>query len=196
MPRRRRIAACAGILIGLMWNPGARARHVLDAFVVNTLDGSVSVVNPHDMQETRRFPVGKRPYGIAVSAENGTMIIGVEGENKVKFFNATSFELMSAVPVEGLAQCGIVLTPDEKHVLIAHPPSGDLIGIAVETRKEAFPDQGRRRGGVRPLRSVEGERLRDDPPVVRSGRGRSRGAEARAEDSAERLSDRRRLRPG
>lgn len=115
-----------------------QARHVLDAFVVNTLDGSVSVVNPHDMQETRRFAVGKRPYGIVVSAETGTIVVGVEGENKLKFFNSTSFELMGAVSVDGMAQCGIVLTPDEKHVLIAHPPSGDLIGIAVETRKEAF----------------------------------------------------------
>lgn len=142
--RRRAHLVNSGLVLAAFLGVGraVQARHVLDAFVVNTLDGSVSVVNPHDMQETRRFSVGKRPHGIAVSSEYGTVIVGVEGESKLKFFNSTSFELMSAVSVDGMAQCGVVLTPDEKHVLIAHPPGGDLIGIAVETRKEAFRIEG------------------------------------------------------
>jgi hypothetical protein len=48
--------------------------------VVNTHDASVSRVDLETMKELNRYPVGPRPYGIAVSRDGKTVAVGVEDE--------------------------------------------------------------------------------------------------------------------
>lgn len=62
-------------------------------FVVNTQDASVSLVDLKDMKETLRFSVGPRPYGVAVSRDGKTVAVGVEDEERVKFYNTNDFKL-------------------------------------------------------------------------------------------------------
>ena len=52
-------------------------------FVVNTGNASVSLVDLASMKEVRRYPVGERPYGIAVSQDGKTVAVGVEDERAV-----------------------------------------------------------------------------------------------------------------
>src|SRR5437867_122440 len=56
-------------------------------FVVNTGDASVSLVDLAGMKEVQRYPVGPRPYGIAVSQDGKTVAVGIEDEECVKFFS-------------------------------------------------------------------------------------------------------------
>src|SRR5688572_31993366 len=83
-----RILAFVGVLATEAMAEGSR--HVL---VVNTQDASVSRVDLTEMKEIGRYPVGSRPYGIAVTKDGATVAVGVEDEEKVKFFDAKDFTL-------------------------------------------------------------------------------------------------------
>src|SRR5689334_13841517 len=62
-------------------------------FVVNTGDGTVSLVDLGTMKEIEKHKVGPRPYGIAVSQDGKTVAVGIEDEEKVKFFSLPDFTL-------------------------------------------------------------------------------------------------------
>ena len=111
-------------------------------FVVNTQDASVSLVDLKAMKEIRRFTVGQGPYGIAVSPDGRTVAVGVEDEEKVKFFDAADFRLKGEVPIGKMHHDHMVLTQDSKHVLVANFYSDDVVAIDITKMKEAYRIEG------------------------------------------------------
>lgn len=107
-------------------------------FAVNTQDASVSLVDLTTMKEVKRYEVGKRPYGIAVSRDGKTVAIGVEDEECVKFFSLPDFKLKGKTPIGKMFNDHIVLTQDGKHVLVANFYSDDVVAIDIETMKETY----------------------------------------------------------
>lgn len=132
-------AAILGLLIAV---PPGNSQEKITApkqvFVVNTGDASVSLVDLASMKEVKRYPVGPRPYGIAVSNDGKTVAVGVEDEECVKFFSLPDFKLKGKTPIGKMFNDHIVLTKDGKHILVANFYSDDVVGIEVETMKEAF----------------------------------------------------------
>src|SRR5438876_4180174 len=114
---------------------GATPKQVL---VVNTGDASVSLVDLAAMKEVQRWKVGPRPYGIAVSQNGKTVAVGVEDEEKVKFFSFPDFKLKGEVRIGKMFNDHMVLTKDGKHILVANFYSDDVVGIDIDTMKEAF----------------------------------------------------------
>ena len=106
-------------------------------YVVNTQDASVSLVNLATMKEEKRHKVGPRPYGIAVTADGKTVAVGVEDEEKVKFFHAADFSLKGEVPIGKMFNDHIVLTQDGKSLLVADFYGDDVFIIDVESMKES-----------------------------------------------------------
>src|SRR5262249_19748691 len=94
-------------------------------FVVNTQDASVSLVDLARMKELKRYPVGPRPYGIAVSKDGKTVAVGVEDEEKVKFFSLPEFKLKGETKIGKMFNDHIVLTQDGKFILVADFHSDD-----------------------------------------------------------------------
>lgn len=111
-------------------------------FVVNTQDASVSLVDIAAMKEVRRIPVGPRPYGVVVSRDGRRLAVGVEDEEKVKFYDTTDFKLLGETRVGKMYNDHIVLTPDGRHVLVANFHSDDVVAIDAETMKEAYRIKG------------------------------------------------------
>lgn len=107
-------------------------------FVVNTGDGSVSLVDLATMKEARRFRAGPRPYGVAVSQDGRTVAVGVEDEEKVKFFDTADFKLKGEARIGRMYNDHIVLSLDGKHILVANFYSDDVVAVDVATMKEAF----------------------------------------------------------
>jgi YVTN family beta-propeller protein len=107
-------------------------------FVVNTQDGSVSRVDLATMRELNRYPVGGRPYGIAVSRAGGTVAVGVEDEECVKFFALPDFKETGRTKIGKMFNDHVVLTRDGRHILVANFYSDDVVGIEIDTAKEAF----------------------------------------------------------
>ena len=111
-------------------------------FVVNTQDASVSLVNLKTLKEERRFSVGNRPYGIAVTPDARTIAVGVEDEEAVKFFSLPDFELQGKVPIGKMFNDHLVLTPDGKRMLLANFYSDDVVIIDPVDIKEVGRIEG------------------------------------------------------
>ena len=110
--------------------------------MVNTQDASVSLVDLKGMKEARRFQVGPRPYGVAVSRDGKTVAVGVEDEEKVKFYDTPDFKLKGEARIGRMFNDHMTLTPDGKHFLVANFYSDDVVAIDVATMKEAFRIKG------------------------------------------------------
>jgi YVTN family beta-propeller protein len=106
--------------------------------VVNTKDASVSLVDIPTMKETKRISVGPRPYGVAVSQDGKTVAVGVEDEERVKFFDATTWKQKGETKIGKMFNDHIVLTQDGRYILVADYHSDSVVGIELSTMKEAF----------------------------------------------------------
>lgn len=111
-------------------------------FVVNTQDASVSLVELATLKEVKRFTVGPRPYGVAVSRDGKTVAVGVEDEEKIKFYDTTDFRLKGEVRIGRMFNDHLALTPDGGHFVLANFYSDDVVGIDAVTLKEAFRIKG------------------------------------------------------
>lgn len=111
-------------------------------FVVNTQDASVSLVDLKSMKEARRFQVGPRPYGVVVSRDSKMVAVGVEDEEKVKFYNTMDFKLKGETRIGRMFNDHMALTPDGNHFLVANFYSDDVVAIDAVTMKEAFRIKG------------------------------------------------------
>lgn len=108
----------------------------LRVLVVNTQDASVSLVDLETMKEVKRFPVGPRPYGIAVTRDGETVAVGVEDEEQVKFFSFPDFTPKGSVPIGRMFNDHIVLSQDGARIFVANFYSDDVVAIDVATMKE------------------------------------------------------------
>jgi YVTN family beta-propeller protein len=115
--------------------PTETPKHV---FVVNTGDGTVSLVDISAMKEIERHKVGPRPYGIAVSHDGKKVAVGVEDEECVKFYSLPDFKLLGKTHVGRMFNDHIVLTRDGKHIVVANYYSDDVLGINLQTMQEEW----------------------------------------------------------
>lgn len=120
----------------------AEQRTPREVLVVNTQDGSVSRVDLSAMKEVSRHPVGERPYGIAVTRDGKTVAVGVEGEEKVKFFATDGFAPAGEVRIGPMFNDHILLSADGASMLVANFHSDDVVGIDIASRGEAFRIEG------------------------------------------------------
>jgi YVTN family beta-propeller protein len=145
LPMGRAVVNVLALALGLAVPSASRAEDRAvpkQVFVVNTQDASVSLVDLATMKELERYPVGPRPYGIAVSQDGRTVAVGVEDEECVKFFALPEFKEKGRTPIGKMFNDHIVLTQDGKHVLVANFHSDDVVGIDMESMQEAFRIKG------------------------------------------------------
>jgi YVTN family beta-propeller protein len=106
------------------------------AGVANT--SNESQVALETMEEVKRFSVGERPYGIAVLADGAHIGVGVEGEERVKFFAREDFAPRGEVHIGPMHDDHITLSADGRFVLVANYDSDAVVAIDVGTKKEVF----------------------------------------------------------
>jgi len=130
-------ALFATVLLGLE-SFGAPA----GVYVVNTKSASVSLVDLNTQKELKRIPVGQTPYGVVVADNGATLIVGVEGEEKVKFFDTKTFKVKGETKIGKMHNDHIILSPDGKYALVANFYSDEVVGIDIKTRKIAYRLKG------------------------------------------------------
>ncbi|MCI0360839.1 MAG: hypothetical protein L0211_20360 [Planctomycetaceae bacterium] len=135
-------AAAAVLVIGQTAALVAQNAEPTKVFVVNTQDASVSLVDLKAMKEEKRFPVGQRPYGIAVMSDARRLAVGVEDEEAVKFFALPGGEPVGKVPIGKMFNDHLVLTPDGKRLLLANFYSDDVVVIDPSEMKEVGRIEG------------------------------------------------------
>lgn len=136
--RGNRLHHILALMVSVAWATVLLAESPTHVFVVNTQDASISLVALDGMKEVKRVPVGPRPYGIAVTTDGTRVAVGVEDEEKVKFFDTGTFKMLGEAPIGKMHNDHIILSEDGKYVLVANFYSDDIVGIDVATMKEAF----------------------------------------------------------
>lgn len=132
----------AALVLGQTADLVAQSAEPNKVFVVNTQDASVSLIDFKSMKEEKRFPVGNRPYGIAVMPDARTLAVGVEDEEAVKFFSLPNGEPKGKVPIGKMFNDHLVLTPDGKRLLLANFYSDDVVIIDPAEMKEVGRIEG------------------------------------------------------
>jgi len=129
------------VLVALLGFARAEAA-VSRVFVVNTKGASVSLVDLAAQKEIHRISVGEKPYGIALTRDGKVMAVGVEGEQKIKFYDTGTFKLKGETRVGPMQSDHIVLSQDGRHILVASYFSDAVVGIDIGKMKEEFRLKG------------------------------------------------------
>jgi YVTN family beta-propeller protein len=138
----RSLFAILAIALVLDRSVPAGAEQPAKVLVVNTQDASISLVDLQSLKEEKRIPVGKRPYGIAITPDARTVAVGVEDEETIKFFSLPEGELKGQLPIGKMFNDHLVLTPDGKHMLLANFYSDDVVVIDPVAMKEVGRIEG------------------------------------------------------
>lgn len=75
------VLACAGLFLG------APAHSAAPVFVLNSLDGNVSVIDPTNWSETRRIPTGKEPHHLYLTPDEKSVIVANAAGDSLTFID-------------------------------------------------------------------------------------------------------------
>ncbi len=92
----KHLAAAALVLLTAL-APGARAADSTPVFVLNSLDATVSVIDPATWQETRRIPTGKEPHHLYLTPDEKSLIIANALGDSLTFIDPRSAEVQRVV---------------------------------------------------------------------------------------------------
>lgn len=107
-------------------------------FIVNRIDSTVSLVDLTTKKELRTLHVGPLPYYAQLSKDEKTLIVSVEGDEAVKFYDVATFAKKGEVHIGKMYAEHMALTPDGNHVVIANRYGDAVVGINISTMKEEF----------------------------------------------------------
>lgn len=104
----RRSLIAAALLAGAALLPAARAADapVRPVFVLNSLDATISVIDPRSWTETQRIPTGKEPHHLYLSPDERSLLVA----------NALSDSLTLVDPVTAQVQRTITGISDPYHL--------------------------------------------------------------------------------
>jgi YVTN family beta-propeller protein len=87
------------------------------AFVINSSDASVSLLDVGRMVELRRVPVLREPHHMALTPDGKELLVGDTAGNEVIFFDPLTGEVKRRVPMADPYQ--LVFSPDGKWLTVA-----------------------------------------------------------------------------
>ena len=101
----------------------------------------------------RRFPTGRAPYNLDVTADGKRLVITYKGAQSVGVIDIESGEELARIPTSRRIPHGVVLTPDSRYAFItcedrgATPGSVDAIDLLTLKRVSSV-DVGLQAGGI------------------------------------------------
>jgi YVTN family beta-propeller protein len=96
--------------------PGASARW---AYVANSGEGTVSVIETIDNSVVGAIPVGKEPVGVAISPNAARAYVANKGDDSVTVIDTAKNTVVATVPV-GKEPVGIAASPDGHRVYVSN----------------------------------------------------------------------------
>ena len=104
------------------------------AYITNTGDNTVSVINTNTGLVTATIPVGSQPEAISVSADGNKVYVANNNSNNVSVINTLSNTVIATIPV-GTTPKGICISPDNNLAYITNLADGtvDIINTISDT---------------------------------------------------------------
>jgi YVTN family beta-propeller protein len=94
---------------------GSAQSFAQNAYITNSGDNTVSVIDTTTDTVTATIPVGNSPYGVAVTPDGNRVYITNEGDNTVSVIDTTTNTVTATIPVGGLPE-GVAVSPDGSRV--------------------------------------------------------------------------------
>lgn len=83
-------------LLACLWGVGL-AQAAAPVFVLNSLDGNVSVVNPEGWKEVKRIPTGKEPHHLYMTPDEKSVIVANALSDSLTFIDPRSAEIQRTI---------------------------------------------------------------------------------------------------
>ena len=83
----------AFLLCGIAWGAQAQPESPSPVFVLNSLDATVSVIDPVTWTEQRRIPTGKEPHHLYMTPDEKSVIVANSGGDSLTFLNPRTAEV-------------------------------------------------------------------------------------------------------
>ena len=93
--------------------------HPVYAYITNSDDNTVSVIDTATNNVTATVPVGTYPCGVAVTPDGTKVYVANNGSNTVSVIDTATNNVTATVPV-GSYPRGVAVTPDGTKVYVAN----------------------------------------------------------------------------
>lgn len=93
-PVRR--AVCLAGLLAAVW-PAAAQKPLRPIFVLNSLDASISMIDPVSFKEIKRIPTGKEPHHLYLTPDEKSLIVANAGSNSLTMLDPATGEVQRVV---------------------------------------------------------------------------------------------------
>jgi len=87
----------AGLVVAFSLVPGVLRAQTLPIFVLNSLDASVSVIDPASWTESRRISTGKEPHHLYLTPDEKSIIVANAGSDSLTFIDPRTAEIQRTV---------------------------------------------------------------------------------------------------
>jgi YVTN family beta-propeller protein/beta propeller repeat protein len=94
------------------------------AYIANSGDGNVSVIDTATNKVTAMIPVGNYPMGVAVTLDGKKVYVANSNSNTVSVIDTTKNKVTATIP-GGNDPRGVAVSPDGKRVYVPHPDLGN-----------------------------------------------------------------------
>ncbi|MGA9187251.1 MAG: PGF-pre-PGF domain-containing protein, partial [Methanosarcina sp.] len=94
------------------------------AYITNSGDNTVSVIDTATNKVTAIVPVGNYPMGVAVTLDGKKVYVTNFFDHTISVIDATKNKVTTTIPV-GNAPRGVAVSPDGKRVYVPHPEVGN-----------------------------------------------------------------------
>ena len=87
------VVMMAAGLAGPLWAQASAA----PIFVLNSLDATISVIDPASQTEIKRLDTGKEPHHVYLSPDERSLLVGNAGGNSITFIDPRTAQIQSTL---------------------------------------------------------------------------------------------------
>jgi YVTN family beta-propeller protein len=103
------------------------------AYITNSDDGTVSVIDTTNNTVVMTIPVGRKPFGVAVTPDGSKVYIANSGDDTVSVIDTATNTVTGSPIAVGTDPVGVAVTPDGKTVYVTNQGDGTVSVINTAT---------------------------------------------------------------
>jgi len=88
-------------------------------YVACNKSDEILVIDRVSWSLVRKFPTGRAPYNLGVTADGAVLVSSLKGAGRVQFFDAATGESRAIVPSTTTVTHGVAMTPDSRYAFVS-----------------------------------------------------------------------------
>lgn len=133
--RAGHLLRAAAIIILLVWCCGTRSAFAYYAYIASSYENTVSVINTLTDSVIATIPVGKYPFGVAVSPDGSKVYITNMGDNSISVIDTASNTVVANISKVGSQPGGLAVSRDGTKLYVAGGLTNSVLLIDTVTNK-------------------------------------------------------------